>query len=1149
MRSRELTRFHRYQHILMFGGAATLTVAMLAVFAINSVPAILAYTARETDRLSFSERSTADFATNVEVLLSGTALDMEFARATGRENSADLGREFRKNGNTLRVQPTRETLPAMLVGLRMSSVPVADLDQFVHLTKLLVARWTVTMARNRNRLAGYAYAIDRSLLILMVSPGPTEKRWPELVSHRTSLFDVLTGTQAQPLWPADALFRRPDTGKPVVRWFVPYDSPLMGERAVRVAAGILDGQGHPVCVLVVELPMGMLTESLRDRSNGTFVLLAADGSVIDYESSQAASDDQIQVARKAVEAGAGTVSRRMNMAGHWVAAWRVGGAGLTLVYVQSWLQVAKDLKVVLLTSLVTTIAVMALIWTLLLLFNRRIYKPVLMRAERVFESEQLSRTLIETAPVGLGLIGLQTGTPLLRSPTMLKIAPALPAELAARHRARSADGSDGGNETTHEELTIRTPGGKPVHLAVSVAPARYQGEDVLVTAFTDVTASKRLEQTLREAQQAADSANAAKSAFLAAMSHEIRTPLNAILGNLELLSHSQLDTLQRERLKTILASSNSLTRIVSDVLDFSKIEAGELTLEHIAFDALQVVSRALTIFAPAAHAKGLRLVGLFGTLPELPIRGDPVRLEQILNNLLSNAIKFTEHGEVLLRVSITEQAMLMIEVEDTGIGMTPEQQESVFLPFSQADATINRRFGGTGLGLTLCARLIRAMRGSVSVRSERGSGSCFTVRVPVGDAPAAPAIPRFDGEMLVLVAASDAWREFAFPALQAWGLTVEAVRHPAQIDDAMLDEVDAVVLCGQRDTWHADDEARLMEGASWLIDCNIDGPASPVADGHLIRVSSYSLSGVARALAYALRGTPLEAGNDTYGTLPRRLKILIAEDNETNRLLLEEQLTLLGCGEIVTVEDGKQALTQLERQRFDILVTDLLMPVMDGYALAREARRRWPRMPVIAATAAVTPKERERCEAAGVARIVTKPMSLASLREALSAVAALPEAATPANYADGTGAGTNDTELDPLGGRALPDHVWRAFLDSVRKSAAAIDVAGGARDESLMLAELHSLRGALNVFRLTALAQRCAQLEAFVQQDGIGPSAEQTEELLVELHATLLGLARSPKEAISLIFSATERLEPGLAGERIRRILRCAAGQESGVGA
>lgn len=1143
MRSRELDHFHRYQHILMFGGAATLTAALLAVFVINSVQAIVAYTARETDRLSVSERSTADFAANVEALLTGTAQDVELAGTTARESSADMKRQFRKGGNALRVQATAGTLPALMVGSPTSFIPAASFDRFVQLTELLAARWTVTMRRNRNRLTAYAYAFDRSLLILAVSPGPTEERWPELLSGRAALFDALTGTQAQPVWPADAAFRRPDTGRPAVRWLAPYDSPLMGERAIRVATGVLDAQGQPLCVLVVELPVGMLTESLKDRSNGAFLLLARDGTVIDYESRLAVSDEQIEVARKEVSAGAGTVSRRMNMAGHWVAAWRVGDTGLMLVYVQSWLQVVKDLKVVLLTSLVTTIAVIALIWTLLLLFNWRIYKPVLMRAERVFESEQLSRTLIETAPVGLGLIGLQTGTPLLRSPTMLKIAPHLPAELATRHRVRNADGSDSGNATTHEELTMYTPGGNSVHLAVSVAPARYQGEDVLVTAFTDVTASKRVEQTLREAQQAADSANAAKSAFLAAMSHEIRTPLNAILGNLELLSHSQLDTLQRERLKTILASSNTLTRIVSDVLDFSKIEAGELTLERIAFDALEVVSRALTMFAPAAHAKGLQLVGLFGTLTGLPIRGDPVRLEQVLNNLLSNAIKFTEHGEVLLRVSVTDEAMLMVEVEDTGIGMTPEQQESVFLPFTQADATINRRFGGTGLGLTLCARLIRAMKGSVSVRSERGSGSCFTVRVPVGDAPPAPAIPRFDGELLALVAASDAWREFAFPALQAWGLTATAVRHPAQIDDTMLDEVDAVVVCGQRDTWHADDEARLIEGASWFIDCNIDGPANPAADGNLIRVSSYSLSGLARALGYALRGTPLEVGNDTHETLPRRLKILVAEDNETNRLLLEEQLTLLGCGEIVTVEDGAQALTQLERQRFDILVTDLLMPVMDGYALAREARRRWPQMPVIAATAAVTPKERERCEAAGVARIVTKPMSLASLREALSAVAALPDAATPAKRTDGTDAGTNDTGLDPLGGRALPDRVWRAFLDSARKSVAAIDDAGGARDEPRMLAELHSLRGALNVFRLSALAQRCAQLEAFVQQVGIGLAAERSEELVVELHATLLRLARSPNEAISLIVSAIERLEPDRAGERVRRVLRCAARQ------
>ncbi|MFT4066133.1 histidine kinase dimerization/phospho-acceptor domain-containing protein [Paraburkholderia sp.] len=252
-------------------------------------------------------------------------------------------------------------------------------------------------------------------------------------------------------------------------------------------------------------------------------------------------------------------------------------------------------------------------------FIKRAVRPALDRSQRLFESEQLSRTLIETAPVGLGLIALKDGTPLLRSPAMVDTArrvvvpaPTLSAELAARYRARARGGEHAGSEVMHEELTLPTRDGDPVDLAVSATPSRYQGEDVLVVAVTDVTARKRLEQHLREARQAADSASAAKSAFLAAMSHEIRTPLNAVLGNLELLAQSSLNALQRDRLTTIRASSEGLLAIISDVLDFSKIEAGEMTLEHVEFDALDVVSRSLTMFAPLAHAKDLRLVAGLG---------------------------------------------------------------------------------------------------------------------------------------------------------------------------------------------------------------------------------------------------------------------------------------------------------------------------------------------------------------------------------------------------------------------------------------------------------------------------------------------------------------------------------------------------------
>ncbi|MET3228986.1 UNVERIFIED_ORG: two-component system capsular synthesis sensor histidine kinase RcsC [Burkholderia sp. 1263] len=1153
MQSRELNRFRRYQHMMMYGGAATATAVVIAAFVINAISTVSAYTARESELLSLDVRPVIDFTVRAEATLRSNVQSLELAWNAGGAAPPDTVARFSRDRNLLRVQQTPDVLPILVAGASPSNPPAPAAGRFIRLSETMAGPSTVIAARNGGELTAYLYSTDRSLMLLTASPWPSDVRWATLLANRSMLFDALAGPQGKPLLPADAPLRKPGTTWPAVHWLPAYDSPLAGQRRVRVAAAMLDSQRKPFGVVVVERSVEALTASLDAASlNGSLLLLARDGTVIASRSRHPVDNRTIAAAREALADGIGTARQRANTTDYRLAGWQIGDTGWTLVHVESWLGVATELRGPLLTSLATTSAIIAAIWILLLLFDRRVYRPVLARSQRVFESEQLNRTLIETAPVGLGLISMTNGAPLAHSPTMIETArrvvvPArtLSAELAERYRKHRQSGAAGG--ITHEELTLPTHDGGSLDLAVSVAPARYQGEDVLVTAFTDVTARKRLEQQLREAREAADAANAAKSAFLATMSHEIRTPLNAILGNLELLSQSRLDALQSDRLRTIRASSDGLLGIISDVLDFSKIEAGEMTLEYIGFDALEVASRSLTMFAPVARAKNLRLSACFGVTTTRPMRGDPMRLGQVINNLLSNAVKFTEHGEVMLRVSAADEAALLIEVEDSGIGMSAQQQAALFQPFSQADATISRRFGGTGLGLALCARLALAMGGEVGVRSEPGKGSCFTVRVPLGEPAIAPAMPRFAGETVAFVAAADAWHAYAVPALRAWGLTVNAYRHPAQIDEVMLDELEAVILCGERDTWHADDEARLMEDASWVIDCGADGPGSPVATSRLVRVSSFSLMGLASALQYTLRGVALEQAGETTHVLPRRLKVLVAEDNAANRRLFEEQLEALGC-ESVTAEDGEQALECLMQQTFDVLVTDLSMPGLDGYALASETRARWPAMPVVAATAASTPQERERCETVGIARVVSKPLSLARLRAVLSEVAGLPAVAAGVDIAQTDGAREDDAGVvDVLGGRALSDDLRHAFLASFGESLAAIAVAQRSDDAARVLAELHSLQGALGVFGAVAQARQCAHLEGLVRDGGVAAAADLLDAFDIQVQATILRHVSIPDEALSLILAIVERALPDRATRRLLHIVRVARGETTPI--
>ncbi|MFL9966092.1 ATP-binding protein [Paraburkholderia sediminicola] len=1149
-----LDRFRRYQHLLMFGGGAAITVVVLAAFVINAVSILRAYIMVQHREVSLNANQLSALYTRNAAIFQNNLRIVEVAWRADERAAPALVDQFSHHGQTLRLQQAPDHVPVTLVGASFEVPPAAAVSRYIRLAEQMSRALTAVAERNGGVLNSWLYTPDHGLLMLVAVPWPGDARMAKLLSDHAALVAALTGPNGNFLAPDERPSRDPRTGGVALRWLPTYESPLNGNPSIRAVATVFDDKQKPFGVVVCELPVSLVTAALgKPGSDGALLFFEHDGRVITSAAGHPVDSQAITVARFLGTAGISDATGAIFRNGHMLFAWPVGTTGSTLVFVEPWRAIAKDVSGAVGVTAATTGMIILVMWTLILLFNRRVFQPVLTRSQRVFESEQLSRTLVETAPVGLGLIAMESGKPLLSSPTMIDTAarvvvpaPALSAEPVRRHGQRG--GASEAKHVTHEALTLPTREGGTMDLSVSVVAARYQGQDVLVTAFTDVTAEKNLERQLREAKQAADSANAAKSAFLAAMSHEIRTPLNAILGNLELLSHSQLDALQRDRVKTIRGSSDGLLAIVSNVLDFSKIEAGEMTLERIVFDAQEVASRALTIFGPVARAKGLRLSGEFGSSATQPMQGDPHRLGQVMNNLLSNAIKFTDSGGVTLRLSVQagnndqgsrdvqdDQAdWLVIEVEDSGIGMSHEQQAMLFQAFSQVDATISRRFGGTGLGLALCARLTAAMGGTIAVRSEPGKGSIFTVRVPLGDREAAAGSdrPHFSGELVLFVADADAWHAYASAALEAWGLRVQAYRHPAQLDPETLEEADTLILCGERGTWHADDERDLLEESSWTIDCSTEGPAYPVATGRVVKVSSYGLKGLAAALRYTLQGEPLEVGNETQRVLSRRLKVLVAEDNAVNRQLFEEQLKLLGC-EPQAVEDGQQALEWLSRQRFDVLVTDLAMPVLDGYGLARQALARWPDMPIIAATASATPEDRMRCEAAGMSRVLTKPLQLDELSAVLSEVTGVPGMPVEAGRHDGKRDGV-------LGGRALPQRVRAAFLESCEASLAVLHAAYDAGDAARILAELHSLRGALALFGYKALADECAEIQTTVLQEGVRPALNMIDDFDSHLRAAIVADEGNWRQVLERILELAARPQRDDALLEIVRLVRMA---------
>ncbi|MGE8657934.1 MAG: ATP-binding protein [Achromobacter sp.] len=1084
-----LARLRRYQKLVVFGGGFVITGVVLVASLLEDAASVDAYIARTKEEIAVDVRRSRDFITRATATLRNNVQNMVLAWDVLETEPSGAAGAFFADARIEKVQPNAD-LPPLLVMRANDREPVSDAWRYVRLAERMAAATAAVAARNAGELTVYLMSPDQRTLILAVLPW-TGSDWQERVqSDPDGLLAALAIGDDMTTLSASGQWRDPATGARGLRWLPPYQSPLTGKASVRIAAELVGRNGRPIGTLVYELPLDQLAATLPENGLGGACAIIGPGGTLILSCSDSLEPGFTALAEQAVAAGVSASGHSVYIDGYLLSGWPLGPEGWTLVYAQTWRDIAAGVHSQIVVSALTSVLIIALTWMLLLTVKRRVFIPAVRQSQRIFESEQLSRTLIETAPVGLGLIAVDNGQSLLRSPVMADMAqrvkidgPSLSFVLSRKYLQREARA--GRAMLMQEDLEFPTRDGQHLDLAVSMARARYQGEDVLVAAFTDVTQKRNLERELQAARQAADAANAAKSAFLAAMSHEIRTPLNAILGNLEIMSHASLDALTRDRLKVVSRAADGLLAILNDVLDLSKIEAGELQIEFMEIDALEVASHALMMFAPVARAKGLTLVAELGVALCQPMRTDPSRVAQVIQNLLSNAIKFTDQGQVLLRLRRDAASdALLIDVEDTGIGMSSDQVARLFREFSQADVSIGRRFGGTGLGLALSQRLAHAMGGFLAAQSEPGKGSRFTLRLPLGgDADIIPEVPQFPGRRVILVAAAAVWRDVMASVLQVWGMQVETCAHPAVVGEGSLDGADVLLFWGDRQTWHPADENRLIEGAAWVLDCLEDGPAEPVVSGRVVSVSVFSLRGLVEALRHALQDQHLRPAAPKLPALEKPLRVLVAEDNSVNRKLFEEQLSMLGC-EVTAVTNGEQALAQLQQHTFDVLLTDLSMPGMDGYTLAGHVRQCCPGLPVLAATANVTPQDRQRGLRAGMAAVLGKPLSLGKLAQALS---------------EATGQAVVGNH--PAVGATMPDNregaenVRRIFLDACTTSVERLRQGLDDQDAAAVMAELHSLSGACAVFRLYSISERSAMLERVIRKDGLDACAAEVRAL------------------------------------------------------
>ncbi|PHM75089.1 multi-sensor hybrid histidine kinase [Xenorhabdus kozodoii] len=646
-------------------------------------------------------------------------------------------------------------------------------------------------------------------------------------------------------------------------------------------------------------------------------------------------------------------------------------SSLRIVYSLPLKHIYDELKISVMNgvilNIISAIAIIFFVW----LFERKMFSPAEENAIRLEEHEQFNHKIVASAPVGISILRISDGINILSN----ELAHNYTRMLTYEDQKRIVDIIC---DKTSSYIDVVTSNNN--HLQISFVHSRYRNEEVAICVLIDVSTRVKMEKSLQEMASAAEQANQAKSMFLATVSHELRTPLYGIIGNLELIQSHILPPESARLLATMNNSSSLLLKIISDILDFSKIESKQLKIDPKAFSCKEILSHVISNYLPLVTKKGL---GLYCYIePDVPdiIRNDPVRLQQILSNLLNNAIKFTASGCVVIEVS-ARHSYLYISIKDTGFGIEDKLQFQLFEPFFQINANKESASQGTGLGLAICEKLLNLMDGDIEFVSQKYVGSIFSIRLPLYGAKyhAKPLSNQRKQKRVLL----NIYNGFLEKYLQNF----LAQNHFLVVlyDESKIDGTEILIS----------DQANKPDiSVCYFIEISEKhiGPPEQIRDNYWL-YNTYELSDLDNMLDNLLAehillpavpvSTTAIASKLIHADIRlNSVKILVVDDHPINQNLLVEQLNSIGFNTSM-VNDGIEAIEYLKNNPTDIILTDVNMPNMDGYELTQYLRDKGYIKPIIGITANALAEEKQRCAKVGMNDCLSKPVSLAILKETL----------------------------------------------------------------------------------------------------------------------------------------------------------------------